>query len=530
MRDFDNIPQNIFDRKRNEFLVAIYDGDFQAVLNVYNEILEKFNGLREPGEEDLKALYQIQHAFRVFRRRVPEPLMLELRNLYTCIRKKLTRITRDQTRDVSHIDYEAWAFGTGLSEKLLSVLFQTVTSLQMSVGCSNTCRRCNEWALPGVRKHFSFDAVTTLIQKIFQTGNRNFALYSASDPLDWQDKEKTVAHIWKFMAVHGYHPRYGLLTKIPKGSEKTIAVLLGDKADIGFSITSKNREKAQKIETTLQKKLEWQHDFDDLLIPAGRDDDFLTIKPSVVDSYGAEITPEGVFMVIPTFTSALYPTGQCRIRVTSHMGFCLKQKVGRAALPVAYFKPLEAVDRDGRIFTLDHLLDAQIENILLDTGDEGVSPPGMMNLREYFQTFAPAAVQQRRLLLPAVIKGLQKEILRQEKYKEENKKERCRHFRQQVRGYMSFCSKMDIGMHRKNAFDDFLKTIADYLKSHPVERRIISKLREKDRPQYVKKHPEIFMKDVPNMDHLLNENEKDLFSLFEAMLFRLLDDPKGSEE
>ena len=49
------------------------------------------------------------------------------------------------------------------------------------------------------------------------------------------------------------------------------------------------------------------------MIPAGLDEDFATVKSSVTDNYGIEFTPEAAWMVIPTFTSALNPTGQCRL-------------------------------------------------------------------------------------------------------------------------------------------------------------------------------------------------------------------------
>jgi len=159
----------------------------------------------------------------------------------------MARAVREQAKNVTFVGYDEWYTKVGLSKAQFRILLKTVATLQITVGCSIFCRRCNEWALPGPRKHFSFDAVTTLIKELFEAGNNEFALYGASDPMDWTCGEKNIASILEFMSAHGYTSQYGLLTKIPKGSEKTIAALLKTGADIGFSITGKNRSNVEKI-------------------------------------------------------------------------------------------------------------------------------------------------------------------------------------------------------------------------------------------------------------------------------------------
>ncbi len=525
MHDYYNIPKNYFDRKRDEFLGSIFRGDFGDTERIYKDISDKIDKAIEFSEVDLKAINQIQHAFRTFRKQITENVIDDIRQTYARTRKRLAKAVRGQVKDVKYIEYEAWYEKMGLTTEQSRTMLGTVSTLQITVGCSVFCRRCNEWALPGPRKHFTFDAVRRFVKDMFDAGNSEFALYCASDPLDWEWEDKSIIDILGFMAEQGFKTRYGLLTKIPRGSEKKLETLLKMGADIGVSITDRNRSKAVNIENAVGKKLEVQHDFDDLLIPAGLDEDFVGIKSSITDNYGTEITPEGAFLVIPTFTSALNPTGQCRIPITGDTHFFLKKRVGRDALPVEYFKPLKAIDLKGREFTLDRLFEAQIENILLDNGSEELTPPGMMTMHEYFKTYEPDAVKRRKTLLPAVAKGLRKEILLQEKYRENSRQKRFNHFRQRVRDYSESCRMKNVIGYKKNAFSYYLKSIAEYLKTHPVERAIILYLRRKDREKYEKDYLSVFKAHEPRVDSLLEKSETETFDLFQVLMFMLLEDP-----
>lgn len=525
MFDYSNIRKNFFDKKKDEFLSSIYSGHFEDTERIYKDILDKIFASIELSEVDLKAINQIQHAFRTFRKQIPENLAGDIHQTHERIRKKLAKDTGALVKDVKYVAYDAWRKNIRLSNEQFQIMLGTVSTLQLTVGCSLFCRRCNEWALPGPRKHFTFDAVKRLIRELFESDNGEFVLYCASDPLDWQCNDKRITDIFAFMSEQGYRPRYGLLTKIPRGSKKTLEDLLHMGADIGISITGKNRSKVEKLENSFGKKLEVQHDFDELLIPACLDEDFTTIKSSITDNYGAEITPEGAFLVIPTFTSALNPTGQRRIPITAEMNFFLKKRVGRDSLPVEYFKPLKALDPEGKEFTLNKLLEPQIENILLDNGSESLTPPGMTSMHEYFKTYEPDAVRRRKTLFPAVVKGLKKEILLQEKYKEKSRKRRYDHFKQRVRGYSESCRMSNVVEYKKNAFSYFLRSITGYLKTHPVERSIILHLREKDMERYEKECCRVLKEHDRNMDSIIEKSETNTFDLFQVLAFILLENP-----
>ncbi|SPD75737.1 conserved hypothetical protein [uncultured Desulfobacterium sp.] len=519
---------NYFDQKKNEFLAHIYSANYRDAEDLYKGLAKITFDTREFSELDQKAINQLQQAARRFRTQLAKASPGDFMSTYEKIRKRLAGAVRQETKNVRLVEYDQWAHKIGLTDELTRIMFKTIATLQMSVGCSISCRRCNEWALPGPRKHFSFDAVTRLISKIFSSGNKEFILYCASDPLDWKCGEKDIVDIIRFMAQNGYKPRYGLLTKIPRGSYDVVRRLLALGADIGFSITDKNRLRAERIKNETGAKIEVQHDFDDLLIAAGLDENFTSIKSSITDSYGTEITPEGAFFILPTFTSALYPTGQCRLSVTQDLKFFLKKKTGRDALPVQYFKPLEVVDLDGNEFILDDLMNAQVANILLDNGSDLLTPPGMMNLREYFKTYEHEATMRRKGLLPVIAKGFIKDILLDEEHKEVSTRERYRHFRRMVYDYSRTCRISDVQSLKINAFSFFLKSISKYLKNHPAEAEIVRFLRREDRQRATIGYKELESLSGP-FDELIRNRETEIFELFQLLMFKLMEDPDNEQ-
>jgi len=505
----------------------IYKGTRPDLEKIYGEVRDEMDRSADLTEMDQKAINQIQHAVRILFLKKADSNTGDIQAIYKDIRKRLAEIVRQQIRNTDYITYDAWKRKLGLSENQFHILLKTVTNFQITTGCSNFCRRCNEWALPGPRKHFTYKAVKKLTKEIFETENRDFCHYSASDPLDWKDKDKSITDIIEYMSGCGYASGYGLLTKVPKGSEKIMERLLRSDADMAVSIASKNRSRIIHIENQAGKKFSVQHDVEELEIPAHLDEDFESIKSSVTDNYGTEITPDGAFIIIPTFTSPLNPTGQCRIPVTSDTRFFLKKRMGRDALPVEYFKPLKAIDLDGMEYTLEKLFDAQIENLLLDDGSEGTTPPGMMNLQEYFKTFEPVAVKSRKKVLPSVIKDLEKKILSHGKNRDTSRERQLTLFREQVNIFQENCQMETVLEHKKNAISFFLKSIAEYLKENRVKRELIDNLLKKERFSLVKKRAEIFKENV-SVVGLLEEMKTETFDVFRCLTFKLLDHPDHS--
>jgi hypothetical protein len=517
--------QNGFETERRELLAALYTENVGNIENICQQITAKAIGQPCLTEADQKALNQILHSLKRFDSTIKAHCSTAASASIRRLRQKTVNIVRRQTRDVTYIEYAEWRSQTGLSDKQFKTLLKTVASLQLTVGCSNFCRRCNEWALPGVRKQFTFDAVTKLIERLFKAGNDEFVLYSASDPLDWYDDRKKITAILQFMAAKGYKPRYGLLTKAPRGAENVMQSLIRMDADMAVSITAQNRARIRKIENQAGRRLSVQHDSDQLLIPAGLDEDLATVKSSVTDNYGAEITPEGVFLIIPTFTSALNLTGQARIPIDKGTDFFLPLKTGRNALTIEYFKPLKAIDLEGRSFCFDTLLEPQIENILSDNSSDTITPPGMMNLHEYFSTYLPEIVMRRKKMIRPVIKKLRQEILHPQTANTAQRKRRNALFKKRVNNYLEFCRMESVIRFKINALAFYLKAIVDYLQHHPNEREIIKHLRRNDKKQYEDKFSEKFDNDGDSIEDFLMETDHQTYERFQFLVHRLIDNP-----
>ena len=514
-----------FDKTRSLFLAAVCSANYPEAERHYRLILEELQSERTLSESDQKAINQIQHLFRTFRNPLIENCGKDILAAYKKNRRILSEIVRREIKTPEQMTFNSWFETMDLSTAQYRIMLRTVTTLQLTTGCSSNCRRCNEWALAGARKHFSFQAATQLITNLFEAGNSDFALYGASDPLNWKSGKRTIVDLVEFMDTKGCRPRYGLLTKIPPGTEKIAAVLLASGADMAVSITEKNRKRVAAIEKMVGRQFENQHDEDDLLIPAGLDEDFATIKSSITDNYGTEITPEGAFQIIPTFTSALNLTGQHRTAINRGTIFFLKRKTGRAALPVEYFKPLEALNLNGETIVLDCLLDPQVENILLDGASDNAVCPGMMSLPEFFKSLEERAVLQRKKLIPAVEKRLRQQYPASLENRNSGVKPQDDIFESKLSHYLSSCRLDRMGSHKRYAVSFFLQSMGDYLERHPGERKIILFLR---REEVTARATAGHFHNNCEIVSLLERSGNNTFDCFKILLFRMLENSKDN--
>jgi hypothetical protein len=498
---------------KNEIFASIYSQRSERFKHAYLTFAEIITQKKSLSEEEQKAANQIQSAIAKLSKMSEFHLFDDFQLVKKQIKIKISEVVKRQIKSPEYVEYDTWLRGLGISDKWYHILLKTTAMIQLSVGCSNACRRCNEWALPGPRKHFSFQAAKKLVKDMSHVGGSMFSLYGASDPLDWKHNKSDISDLLSYMKVYGCDSGFGLLTKIPRGTEKIAEKLLVQDADVAVSITSKNKLKVSTIEKKVGKTFAAQHDVEELEIPSGMDEDFTSIKSSITDYYGTEITPEGAALVIPAFTSALHPTGQRRIPVTSGTSYFLKKRIGRDALSVEYFKPLNVLDSDGKKYTLKRLLDVQVENILLDGGDELITPPGMINIKEYFRTFEKEAVNQRKNLMPSAIKGLRKKVFPKGYESIGDKQDYIKLFKKQARCFFDSCSMERIIPYKIAAFSFFLSSISDYLETHPAEKEIILFLRRKDQLLY--------KESIKNIDSELRQSVSGLFHIFQSLQFRL---------
>ncbi len=508
-----------FENLKTGFMIAVISGNEQAAMHIGTGLLEWLTTSEYLKENSHKAVNQLITFTTSYLKNRDWP---QLSTVKQQIKKRMAEIVRNETRSVKHIDASQWLRENEITDAHLSIALKTLIIFQLTSGCSNRCRRCNEWALPGVRKHFTFETVKQLSHQLFHINNSSFIFYGASDPIDWQDNNCDLSHLLSFLQRSNYAPEYGFLTKLPVGKKAVLEKLLANNADIAISVTAKNRDRIYGIEIEQNCVLNKQHDVDELMIPTGLDEDFKTIKSSITDSYGTEITPDGIHIIVPTFTSIINLTGQYRIPVDKNTSFYLEKKTGRQALAIDYFKPLDAVDLHGNRLKLEILLDAQIETILLDTENETISPPGMMDLKTFFETFDFDAVISRKKIIPSVVKTYKKDILQGKRYKSAPLAIKKR-YRLHVKHYLTLSNPSKMKVLKRYVISFFLKAIHGYVLNNSDKCILIKHLLKSEKEMlYDKYSGDISEK---RFKSLVNNSDIDSFDAFRLMVNRLLDTP-----
>ncbi|MDD9300895.1 MAG: hypothetical protein HUK40_00560 [Desulfobacter sp.] len=458
---------------KNRVLAALYQGDPSLVTTLLETILKqvKKEKILETCEKHLR---QIQVALKRF---IPtlgkgpdlENLTLKSNDLYRFLRNQ------SRKRDLVYLDYDGWENKLGLAQWQWAPLFKHAVTFQMTSGCSNYCRRCNEWALPRVRGHFTQTAVTRFIQTFLDLNNTDLALYGGSDPLDWTDPPWDLTHI---LTRINAPCQFSLLTKIPRARQTLVRQLVKDKIPFSVSLTDRNKHRVLDLEADIGQTFSKQHAGSDLLIPACLDEDFESVKPSITDSYGTEISLDGAFIIIPTFTSALYPFGHKKIPVTCDTPFFPVKKLGRPALLVDYFKPLEVQGKQGK-FQLSRLLDVQVENILLDNGDDQLTPPGMRSVKEYFEIFEDKARIQRKNMTLSVVRRIKKEQLKNHPFSFLSLSQKTK-YKEKIQAHLDFTRKTPVAEARVSAAAFFMAALKSYLSARPEKQAIIAFLTRKE--------------------------------------------------
>ncbi|MCP4719503.1 MAG: hypothetical protein GY860_08615 [Desulfobacteraceae bacterium] len=477
-------PDPFFEEQKNGFIAAIYANNGCLAESIYDLIFDKAEKKVHLGETDEKYLRQIQVAFKQFKPFLLSQCSNKILDTYKKLQSLIRKNVRDQSAQPGIVAYNTWKKKVDLESWQQELVFSNAITFQMTVGCSNYCRRCNEWALPKIRSHFSKDAVKTILGKLMGSGNLDLALYGASDPLDWEESNLDLKDI-----LSGLNPipNFSLLTKIPRGKEELLKNLLKMDINLSVSQTDRNSSRIKALEAQIDKPITKQHASKDLLIPAGLDENFISVKPSITDAYGTEITPEGAWIIIPTFTSALHPFGHKKLPVTSKTTLFPVKKLGRQALLVDYFKPLEVVGKDNNPTHLSTLLDVQVESILLDDGSDELTPPGMRSLKEYFSIFDDIPRLQRKKMTPSVIAKLKKEFVPGNGYKTLSA-EKKQLYKKKLKAHLDFCKKNVVAESRLCALSFFLGAVASFIERQPVKGCIIAFLVKEETLDLEKKY------------------------------------------
>ncbi len=532
---------SFLENSKNELLLALYEKNYQTAHKIFKKILLHKKSIAALDENREKLLNQTHVIIKKFSPEIPEYILVEFKKDDKFLKNYLSYSLKQSRKRICNIDYKSWEDALDLNQAQKNLLFRTVMTFQLTIGCSNFCRRCNEWALPMVRSHFSFNAIKKILYFMSEQKNDEISLYGASDPLDWE--EKTVA--WKKKAMGCEENRknvsdiikylekislqYNILTKVPKGKKKLLKTLLKSNANLSVSITSKNKNRISKIEKTLETPISKQHDLDELLIPAGLDEDFISIKPSITDGYGTEITPDGAFIIIPTFTSALHPFGHKKIPITSETSFFPIKKTGRDALLIDYFKPLKGYNLKNKTEYLDYLLDVQVESIILDNGKEELTPPGMRSLKEYLEIFEEKPRLQRKKMTRTVLQRLKKKFLFNTNFKNLSTQTKALYLKK-IRAHLNLCKKTRCLKAKIATISFFLQSVSIYAVTHPVKTRIMQFLLKKEITDAGGTINSVISCDTADdllPENFLSDTEINSFDVFQYYIFQLLDNPNN---
>jgi hypothetical protein len=503
-----DLDEIFFETLKNRFLAAIYRQDPHQARQAYLLILDHTEQLMpNPGETREKILRQVQTAFLRFKKFLTAS-DTRLSSSFQRMKTLLAALAKSGQSRICHVSFSQWESGLNLEPWQMDQVFKNAVTVQLTSGCTLFCRRCNEWALPGIRSHFSFQAARTILGRLKAQQNLDPALYGASDPLDWEHGPYTLADL---LAPDAPDTRFSLLTKVPRTRDPVLMRLIQQGIALSVSVTDKNRGRISALEAGAGIRFQKQHDSDDLLIPAGLDEDFSSVKSSITDAYGTEITPEGAFAIIPTFTSALHPMGHKKLPVTRKIAFFPVKKIGRQALLVDYFKPLEVVGKKNTPFHLSRLIDIQVETLLLDNGSMDLSPPGMRNIKEYFTIFEEPARMRRKQMMPSIVKGLKKELVSGGGYRDLTVSQKQR-FRQKINAHVDFCKKQTVTESRICAAAFLLGSALDYLDRHESKKTIIAHLIEKEAARLENRYGRSARMSDP--EQIFSKHAGDFFEIF----------------
>ena len=251
------------EQKKNEFLAALYEKNFQAVEQIYIDIVKHAESLSEFSENTAKLLNQIQAIFKRFKPALLKHGTSRVKKYNKRLKTLILAAVKQSCTNILNINLLSWETKLGLGSRQKDLLYKTAMTFQLTSGCSNYCRRCNEWALPGVRAHFSHGAILKILNHMADQGNDEISLYGASDPLDWKQDEKTISDIIDHLDTLPLE--YSLLTKVPKGKESLLKTLLKRHSNLSVSMTSKNKARIKKIEQDFGSPVSKQHDLDEVL-------------------------------------------------------------------------------------------------------------------------------------------------------------------------------------------------------------------------------------------------------------------------
>ncbi|MBU1179826.1 hypothetical protein KJ885_02705 [Patescibacteria group bacterium] len=137
-------------------------------------------------------------------------------------------------------------FLRGFSEKEKLSLIENLGSIELTRGCSVACKFCGYNAEPRVRGHIPFEDLEYIADSYSPElqNKKFFALYWASDPLDYESGNKDYADVVKLFKARGANPFTS--TAYPKGKKELFKKLMAEGYIDRVSVSRQNLKRLEK--------------------------------------------------------------------------------------------------------------------------------------------------------------------------------------------------------------------------------------------------------------------------------------------
>ena len=165
----------LMEQKKNIFLAALYAKNFLLAEQIYIDIIKHAQSQSEFSENTQKRLNQIQTIFQRFKPSLI-PHCPEIKAYSNRLKNLISDVAKLSCTTILHINFLTWETKLNLGSRQKDLLYKTAMNFQLTSGCSNYCRRCNEWALPGTRSHFSQKAILKILTHMANQGNDEISL------------------------------------------------------------------------------------------------------------------------------------------------------------------------------------------------------------------------------------------------------------------------------------------------------------------------------------------------------------------
>jgi uncharacterized membrane protein YgaE (UPF0421/DUF939 family) len=111
----------------------MYEKNYQKVEQFVYNILQHIKKITKLDENSEKLLNQIHCIIEKVAPDIQDHHFLKLKN----------NTTKQSKNNISYIDFLTWEQKLGLNQAQKKLIYRTAMTFQLTIGCSNFCRRCN---------------------------------------------------------------------------------------------------------------------------------------------------------------------------------------------------------------------------------------------------------------------------------------------------------------------------------------------------------------------------------------------------